>query len=121
VLQLFRQLIMAVVESQRGDKSQPHEGPGRYHAYFGPYWEDDDLEADISWMSDPSPADSVRNVGDMQLDGCIQTSETLPEKSQQLGAKMLVSSGCMERVMPAACRPLSACMLPPLSACLDVR
>lgn len=77
VRDFIRQLLMADLDRQRG--------PGR-----GPFYDADDLHGDLD--DAPSPDNSVRLINkESKLDGCIQTDETLPEKSQQLGAKLLVS------------------------------
>lgn len=50
----------------------------------------DDLHQDIE--GSPSPENSIKKTADIKLDGCIHNvQQSLPEKSSQLGAKLLVS------------------------------
>lgn len=59
----------------------------------------DDLHQDIA--GSPSPENSIKKTADIKLDGCIHNvQQSLPEKSSQLGAKLLVSvkgAGCTAR------------------------
>jgi len=105
-----RELLKAIIDRERAEMGIYARGP-YYKAdnIYGPtpYWLVNEKRTGNLYQAQP----------DATLDGCINTSQTQPVQSQQLGAKMLVSPRPVCAVMLCVCC-LSALHLEPPPAVL---